>query len=60
MLNFQHDIYTVFMKNLKITHWSPSNNKYKSRNLIEKLALRNPKTLHTKGKPNICGSQSPL
>ena len=56
MLSFQHDIYMVFMKNLKITHWSPSNNKYKSRNLIETLALRNPETLHTKGKPNICGS----
>lgn len=56
MLSFQHDIYMVFMKNLKITHWSPSDNKYKSRNRIETLALRNPETLHTKGKPNICGS----
>lgn len=56
MLSFQLDIYMVFMKNLKLPHRSPSNNKYKSRNLIETSALRNPETLHTKGKPNIYGS----
>lgn len=36
MLNFQHDLYIELMKNLMMTHWSYSKNKFKRKIILLK------------------------